>query len=126
MHLILTFGFSISTKPNSNIENDKNAIKDKVKKKIIRQRKEKEISKDTSEITESSKNVIYVDQILAEIHVEYDLFPNYNFKFDCRCWEKATKVYHFFLIYNEKYYKNLYIYNIYFGLFDILVNKSCM
>lgn len=101
MHLILTFGFSISTKPNSNIENDKNAIKDKVKKKIIRQRKEKEISKDTSEITESSKNVIYVGQILAEIHVEYELLPNYNFKFDCRCWEKATKVHHFLLIYRE-------------------------
>ncbi|KAK1134458.1 hypothetical protein K0M31_007243 [Melipona bicolor] len=91
MHLILTFGFSISIKSNSNLENDKNTNKDKVKN--VRQRKEKEISKNEFKITQSSKNFIHVDQILAEIHVEYELLPNYNFKFDCRCWETATKIY---------------------------------
>ena len=96
MHLILTFGFSISTKSNSNLENDKDTNKDKVKKRKVRQHKEKEISKNEFEITQSSENFIHVSQILAEIHVEYELLPNYNFKFDCRCWKTATKVHYFF------------------------------
>lgn len=98
MHIILTFGFSISIN-NSNTEdkNDKSIIKEKVKKKAMREHKKKEINKNTNEITQNyttSKNIIHIGEILAEIHVEYELLPNYNFKFDCRCWETASKVYH--------------------------------
>lgn len=92
MHFIITFGFSVP------IRSDGISAKDKVKKKNARKNKKTKIIKRADNITDPPKNIIHVGQILAEIHVEYELLPNYNFKFDCRCWEKAAKVYSFIIL----------------------------
>lgn len=92
MHFIITFGFLIPAKPDTNIENVENLHEKKVKQKKKPRRKEKQTTIDEFETTESKKNIINIKQLLAEIHVEYDLLPGYTFKFDCRCWDTATKV----------------------------------
>ncbi|XP_026670243.1 uncharacterized protein LOC113464475 [Ceratina calcarata] len=60
---------------------------------MVNKQKKRKINKDTNEDTQSSKNILNVGETSAEIHVEYELLPNFNFKFDCRCWETAAKIY---------------------------------
>lgn len=98
MHFIITFGFSITAKSEANIENDGSPVKAKGKGKVKKPKrrrgnKKKKILKRAPEVPESNKNILNIGEMLAEIHVEYDLLPGYTFKFDCRCWDTATKVY---------------------------------
>lgn len=97
MHFIITFGFSITVKSDANIENAGSAVKDKVKGKVKKPKKHRgkrrKIVKNAPDVPESNKNILNIGEMLAEIHVEYDLLPGYIFKFDCRCWDTATKVY---------------------------------
>ncbi|XP_053972591.1 uncharacterized protein LOC128873219 isoform X1 [Hylaeus volcanicus] len=92
MHFVITFAFLVPMKSES-VENDEGKGKGKVNRKRKQWRKKKIINKDTYEIAESKQNIINVGQVLAEIHCEYELLPGYTFKFDCRCWKTAAKIY---------------------------------
>nr|XP_033329788.1 uncharacterized protein LOC117222272 [Megalopta genalis] len=102
MHFVITFGFLISTKFDVNIENENSvALNKKVTKKQQHKKKARgknnhnnaEIKSNKHNNTEIKPNTVNIGKILAEAHVEYELLPGYTFKFDCRCWETATKIY---------------------------------
>ncbi|XP_076288029.1 uncharacterized protein LOC143212780 [Lasioglossum baleicum] len=86
MHFVITFGFLVSTKSYENAGSEKSTAS---KKKVTKKRRlEEEVN-----ITEVASNIINTGGILTETHVEYELLPGYTFKFDCRCWKTATKIY---------------------------------
>ncbi|XP_024946048.1 uncharacterized protein LOC112495130 [Cephus cinctus] len=83
---VITFAFSVGLEPRVDVTEKRN-------KKLKAHTKERKSRKSFVVDHDAVKNIIGVGQILADIHIEYELVPGFRFALDCCCWDNAAKIY---------------------------------